>query len=149
MYDELGLIYSEALQEVITRMSGINLQVKSQEKDSCFEEMTGLMILNGKKSGMLFVSAKKDDLVVLCSGIIGVKPAQVTDKDIEDTVCELVNMAAGNAKLRLSGTDFMSELTPPLAIKGRDMVIITKERTHVISGTLSNGEITVKFKVVY
>jgi len=147
--DRLGDIYSEALSEVISTIAGIQLQPESQENDTELGDITGVMILKGTEHGLLYVSARVPDVRILCSHIIGIPAADVTDSDLDDTMCELVNMTAGSAKLRLSDTDYMFKLTQPFVIKGKDVSLVTKSITNVISCTLSNSEITVKLKVVY
>lgn len=147
--DELGSVFADVTAEVVSTISGISLDVLSSESDDDFDEMIGLMNLNGKKSGMLFISAKEADIRVLCSFMMGVPKDEVTKDDVHDALCELVNMTAGNAKLRLSGTDYIFNLSSPFVISGKDMSIITKKRTCVVSQTLGNDAISVKIKVVY
>jgi len=149
MLDELGGIYSEALSEVISTITGIHLEPESQENDNCLGDITGVMILKGKEHGILSVSARVPDVRILCSNIIGIPPEDVTDGDLDDTMCELVNMTAGSAKLRLNDTDYMFKLTQPFVIKGKDVSLVTKSITNVLACTLSNTEISVKLKVVY
>jgi len=149
IYGELGLIYTEALTNVVEKVSGVKLKVVFQDDDDGLEELTGVMSLNGKKSGVLLISANAADLRVLCSCFIGVSLSEVTMGDLEDTVCEFANMTAGNAKLSLSGTDYMFNLAPPFAFKGNNVSIIAKERTHLICRTLSDGVVSVKLKIMY
>ena len=147
--EKLGHIYSGALTEVIATVTGIHLPVESMESENDLGDIIGVMCLNGKKNGILFVSAKEMDVRILCSHFIGMPVGEVTKDDVDDTICELVNMTAGNAKLRLSDTDYMFNLSQPFSLRGRDISIVTKKITHVIAGTLSNGDISVKFKAVY
>ena len=147
--EKLGDIYIEALTEVIATVSGISLNIGSRQTDSSFDDITGVMYLHGKKSGMLFVTAKKPDVKVLCSKMTGVSAADVTDDEIDDTMCELVNMTAGSAKLRLSNSDYMFSLSQPFVIKGNDVSIVTKSVTNVESGTLTGSDISVRLKVIY
>jgi len=149
MFDDLNLVYSEALTEVIATVTGIHLNTESRENDSGFDDVTGVMILKGKKSGLLSVSAKTADVIVLCSNIIGVPEKDVTDDDIDDTMCELVNMTAGSAKQRLSDSEYFFNLTQPFVIKGKDVTIVTKSITNVVACTLGNGDISVKIKAIY
>lgn len=148
-FEQLGAVFSGALTEVILTSTGVSLSVLSQENDYCFEQMLGVMSLNGKKSGMLFITAAESDIRALCSKMIGVTPAEVTNGDIEDTLAEFVNMTAGSAKLRLSDTDFAFMLSPPFVIKGENISIAVKRRTRVISAVLGDGSISVKLKVLY
>jgi len=146
---ELSDIFADVTIDVISTVSGFSLTVQSQEKDKRLEAITGFMNLNGKKGGTLFMSAKESDIRVLCSYMTGAPQAEITEDDIEDAVCELVNMIAGGVKLRLSDTDYMFNITQPFAITGENVSIVTKKRAHVISSTLGNEEISVKLRVVY
>jgi len=147
--DDLGLVYLEAMKEVISTVTGIHLKIGCRESHNDFDDITGVMYLNGKKSGMLFVTAKENDVREFCSKFIGVPIDDVTLDDLDDTMCEFVNMTAGNAKLRLSETDYMFSLLQPFVIKGKDVSIVTKSITHVESGTLTDGNISISFKAVY
>ena len=149
MLERLGLVYLEALMEVIATVTGTHLQIGSRESNKDFGDITGVMYLHGNKDGVLFVTANVDDIRVLCSRFIGVLPDEVTAEDMDDIMCEFVNMTAGNAKLRLGETDYMFSLLQPFVIKGKDVSIVTKSITKVESGTLTNGDISVNFKVIY
>jgi len=146
---KLGLLYSNVLMEVISTVSGFSLDTLSQEWDADFEEMTGVMSLNGKKAGLLFISTKEAHMRVLCSYMIGVPLDEVTDVDVEDSLCELVNIIAGGAKLRLSDTDFVFNLSTPFVVKGQNLSIAAKNKSRFISRVLGNGDLTVKLKVIY
>ena len=146
---DLGSIFSDALTEVISTISSFSVKLLSQEKDNDFEDITGIMSLNGEKIGTFFVSAKELDMRLLCSYMIGVHRAEVTKDDIEDIVCELVNMTAGSVRLRLAGTDYAFDLSQPYVVKGINMSIVTKKKTRLISRTIGNDEISVKLKVIY
>ena len=149
MLEELSLVYLEALTEVIATVTGIHLQPGSRESNKDFGDITGVMYLHGNKSGVLFVTANKDDVRMLCSRFIGVSPKEVLPDDMDDIMCEIVNMTAGNAKLRLGETDYMFSLLQPFVIKGKDVSIVTKSITHIEAGTLTDGEISVSYKVIY
>ena len=146
---ELGNIFIDALLEIVSTVSGISLDVVSKERDLSFDEISGMMNLVGDKSGFLFISSREPDMRLVCANMTGVKQNDVPLTDTEDMVCELVNMTAGSAKLRLSNSEYAFSLTQPIVIKGKDMALISKNRTRVISRVLSNGEVTVKFKIVY
>ena len=148
-YEKVGQIFLGALSEVLATVSGFYLDINSQDTDKSFDEVSGVMYMHGKNSGMLYVTANRADVRVICSHIIGVPVKDVTPEDIDDTMCELVNMTAGNAKLRLSETDFMFSLSQPFVIKGKDVSIVTKKVTHIVSGSLTNGELSVRLKAVY
>jgi len=146
---ELGYIFTDALIEIISTISGFSLNVISQKKDMVFDELTGVMNLNGKKSGLLFISAKELDIRMICAHMTGVLRTEVSETETEDLLCELVNMTAGSAKLRLSNTDFTFALSQPVVLKGESMSLVAKKRTHVVSRVIGNEEVSVKLKVVY
>jgi len=149
MNHSLGLIFSDSLKDVISTVTGFAVEASSQERDIEFGEITGMMSLSGNKTGTLFVSSNEPDMRLLCSYMIGVPPEEVDKDDVYDTLCEIVNMTAGNVKLRLSDTDYAFSLSPPFVIKGDDMSIIAKRRTLIISRTLGNDKFSVKLKVIY
>jgi len=149
IYDQLGSVFSAALSQVVMTSTGVSLSVLSRENDGHFGRLLGVMNLNGKKSGMLFISAEESDLRVLCSKMTGLPPSEVTVEDIEDALGEFVNMTAGSAKLRLSDTGFLFTLSPPFIIEGENMSIAVKRKTHVSSAVLGDGNITVSMKVMY
>ena len=147
--DQLGSIFAGALAEIISTTSGFSLDISSPEDDACFDEMAGVMSLNGKNHGMIFISAGEPAMRVLCSFMTGISKDEVTKDDINDALCELVNMTAGNAKLRFNDADPMFTLSPPFVISGKNMSLITKKRINVISRVLRDGEISLKLKVFF
>jgi len=147
--ENLGYFFADALKEVVLTTSGFSFDILPPENDVAFDEMTGIMSLNGNGSGMVFVSAKEHAIRVLCSFMTGVQRDEVTKDDICDTLCELVNMTAGNAKLRFHDTQYMFSLSPPFVISGENVSMITKKGVHTISRILSDGELSLKLKVVF
>ena len=147
--DKIGDAFADSLIEVIMGTSGFFFEVLSSESDSDFDGTIGLMRLEGEKSGMLFVSAEKTDMKVLCSFMAGVAQDEVTEDDIRDAMCEIVNMTAGGAKLRLGGGDYIFSLSPPFAISGENMSVSAKKRTRVISRTVGDVDMSVKLKIIY
>ncbi|MCL2721364.1 MAG: chemotaxis protein CheX [Treponema sp.] len=152
--NELGLIFCESLTEIVSTFSGFSLDVQNSAgtadgKDNVFYDMTGVMGLNGKKSGVLLISINEKDIRLLCSYMIGVPLEEVTRNDVDDALCELVNMTAGSAKLRLSGSEYVFNLSSSFVLRSHDMYIVAKNKTHIISKVLGNGEISIKLKVVY
>ena len=147
--DKLGQVYLDALTEVVSTVSGISTEAVNRQSDNNFDDVTGVMYLHGKKSGMLFVTANVDDVRIMCSRFTGVPIEDVTLDDMDDTMCEFVNMTAGNAKLRLNDTDYMFSLLQPFVIKGKDVKIVTKTITHIEAGTVTDGNVSISFKAMY
>ena len=147
--DALGSIFTESLIDVISKISGFSLDVLSTGNDPNLDENVALMSLNSIKTGMILISAGEPDMRTICSYMEGVSEAEITNEDIKDVLCELLNMTAGNAKLRLGDTEYMFTLSSPVLIHGNELTISTKKRVNVISRLIGNEEISIKLKVIY
>jgi len=147
--DKLSFIFIDSLKDIISKMAGISFDVLSEEIDSCFEDITGVMTLNGKNHGVLFISANERVMKIISSFMTGIQLNDISKDDLDDAICELVNMTAGNAKLRANNIDQTFTLTPPFVITGENMTINTKKRINVISRVLGNNEISIKLKIVF
>jgi len=147
--DKLGFIFTDALTEVISKMTGFSIDVLSSDADSSFSEIIGVMSLNGKNHGMLFISADEKVARVICSFMTGILEDEITRDDIEDTLCELANMTAGSAKLRTNNTEHTYTLSSPFVINGENISIKSKKRINIISRVLGNKEISIKMKVIF
>ena len=147
--DKIGYIFIDALTEVISKMAGFSINVLSSETDETFEEVTAMMSLNGKNHGMLFISAKEEDMRTICSFMTGMPKNKITMTDIEDNICELANMTAGNAKVRTNNAEQTYDLSPPFVLSGDNLSIKAKNRVNVVSRILGNDEISIKLKVFF
>jgi len=147
--DELSAVFTESFLEVISTSAGIKLDAISSESDTEFCTMTAAICLNGRKPGMLFISANESTAKILCSYMTGVPIEDVTKEDSIDAMCEFANMTAGNAKLRLGNSEFLFTLSPPFILESKEMSITTKKKIHVISTTFGKSDIKIKTKLVY
>ncbi len=147
--DKLGFVFADVTIEIVSTIAGFSLAIASSEQDGGFHEMIGAMQLSGKNSGTLFISASERDLRALCSAMTGAAQGEIETGDMDDALCELVNMVAGNAKLRLGNTAYSFNLTTPFLLKGGDISLTTKRRIPIISSTLSSSELSLKVKVIF
>ncbi len=147
--DKLGFVFADVTTEIVSTVAGFSLVIASSEQDGNFLGMVGAMQLSGKNSGTLFISASESDLRSLCAAMTGVAKSEVETGDMDDALCELVNMVAGNAKLRLGNTAYSFNLTTPFLLKGGDITLATKKRIPIISSTLQSDELTLKVKVIF
>jgi len=145
--DQIGSIFSNVLAEVVSKTTGISLNII--EKDNGLDELIGLVNLNGNNHGMILISAGYATIRTLSASMTGVLRNEVTKDDIHDTLCELVNMTAGNAKLRFNSAEEMYTLSPPFIISGEDMSIISKNRVNLITRCLTGEGITLKLNIVF
>ncbi len=143
----VGALFADALGEVVATVSGASIDMLSDEPDAGFCGVVGCMSLAGSIGGTILLSAEEDDLRVLCSYIAGVPADEVTREEMDDTLCELVNMTAGSVKLRLGvGENFT--LTPPFVLRGAGICLGTKKRTRFVSLRMGNEEVSLRLKVV-
>ena len=149
--DDLSRIFANSLEEVVFTVAGVTLRVLPPEceADEAGKEMIGIMHLNGRNRGMLFISAAEDSIRALCAAMLGIPQHEVAKDDMRDALCELVNMTAGNAKLRLSNTDYTFTLTVPFLISGENMMIFTKKREPILSCVLSDDRVSLGMKMTY
>jgi len=147
--DKISYIFIDALTEVISKMAGVSINVLSSEPDNSFDDVTAMMSLNGKNHGIIFISANKETMSAICSFMTGTPKNEITINDIEDNLCELVNMTAGSAKVRTNNTEQTYDLSPPFIMNGDNLSITTKKRINVISRILGNSEISIKLKVIF
>jgi len=146
---DVGSIFSDALTEITSTVTGLKLSVTSEETDLDFDEISGFMSIYGRKSGFLFVSATEEVFRILCSKMTGMSDDEITRDDAEDIACEIVNMTGGNAKVRLMNTEDAFDITQPIVTTGDKMTLIAKRKTHVISRTLSADAVSLKLKIVF
>ncbi len=147
--DKLGFVFSDVAIEIVSTIAGVSLATASSEQDGSFHEMVGAMQLSGKNSGTLFISAHEHDLRVFCAAMTGTPKDDVSGIDMDDALCELVNMVAGNAKLRLGNTAYSFNLTTPFLLKGKNISLSTKRRIPIIARTLAGKELSLKLKVIF
>jgi len=146
--DDLGFIFSDALIKAVSTVSGIYIDVVSEDRYDDFEEMTGVMFISSKRNLMLFISANESDVKLISSYMTGIPEAEITTEDVEDTLCELVNITASGVKLRVHDEDRRFSISMPFIVKGKDMTISTKHRARVLSQVLGNGEVSLKLMVI-
>ncbi len=145
----LGYTFADIAVEIVSTVAGITLGIVATEPDPDFYELTAAMQLGGKNSGTLFISAKAPDLRSFCASMIGVPISEVTSEEMNDALGELVNMVAGNAKLRLGNTAYSFNLTTPFLLKGAGVSLSTKKRIPIIARTLEGEGLSFKLKVIF
>lgn len=81
-------------------------------------DISGMIEITGTKPGYIAVSFKFETARRLVAGILGQNPEDLGPSDITDGVYEIINMIAGGAKARLSGSSHHFEMTTPVIIDG-------------------------------
>ena len=139
-----GQIFVSAVSHVLRVSTGCSFSLQPDESSPRFSALTGVVCLNGKNKGMLFISLEENVLRHLTSRFTGAPEEEINEADQADVLCEIVNMTAGNAKLQLNETDFYFSFAPPFVIKAQDMTIMIKNRVRLDSFTLSDGDREIK-----
>jgi len=147
--DQISQIFADAMIDVLSTSTGLDFIVSDDGSDSSLDDLVSFLSLYGENNGMLFASASDSTARTLCAQMTGSKVADVDTSDIEDALCELTNMAAGNAKLRFNNANTVYTLSPLFAIRGREMTLMTKKRVNLVSKTLKCDNISVILKVVF
>jgi len=145
----IGSIFADALAEVVATTTGFSFDTVQPESGSGFDELIGFIGLNGNNQGIVFISASESTMRIICSYMTGISENELKINDLEDGLCELVNMTAGSAKLRFNSTDQTYTLSPPFLLHGRDINISTKKRVQFNSWYLGNENISLKLKLVF
>ena len=147
--DWIGKIFSDSLIEVMSKTTSFSLTARPEPRDGKMYDNVGAMTLNSRKSGAVFISADEADMRVVCSYMTGAAKDEVTPEDELDALCEIVNMTAGNAKVRIDDPEYKYSLTPPFVISGKSLSITTKKRSQVVSMILSCEEISFKLMILF
>ena len=147
--DELAAVFVDAFADVISTSTGVSLDILSSGNDTDFYELTGVINLNSNVQGMLFISVSHATAQALCASMTGVTKDEVSKDDYIDALCEIANMTAGNAKLRLGNSGYLFSISSPFVIEGNQKSIFTKKKVHVISASFDKDELSAKMKIVY
>jgi len=154
----LNSVYTEAIMDVISALAGIELKESNDLLDlhiskssETIHYVMGLMFLKGQHHAVLGITASFHTMRILCSYMLGVSLVKVSYDDVQDAICELVNMTAGSVKTRLRDTEYEALLTTPFAITGVDLNLYIKERVAQIESILLDEETDIRLhlQVIY
>ena len=147
--DQVGAIFTDATAEVFAASTGLDFKVFPCECDIKLDDMVSFLTLFGENNGMLFISASETVSRTLCANMTGAKASEVLVDDINDALCELANMVAGNAKLRFNNAGSVYSLSPLFLIRGKDMSLQSKKRVAIFTKHLTCGDLSILLKVVF
>jgi len=145
---QLEELFAKALKDVVAIVAGMSFERAYTVNESLGDELVGMMSLQGQKVSLLAITCSLQGVRLLCSHMLGVHEDEITDRDMGDAICELVNMTAGSVKARLRETAYEYTLTTPFAMKGKGLQFIVKDRVSVVQVVLSSGEIELKLKMI-
>lgn len=147
LQDKIGVLFTDALIEIVSKVAGYALDMISSDPDSSFDDIVSFIHIGGAVSGTVFLSGSESVMRLLCAHMVGLPQNEITREDIDDALSELANMTAGNVKLRMGAA--MQTLSMPCVMSGRDMKITTKKRVALLCRSLGNTEIRIKLKVMF
>jgi len=146
---QVGQIFTDAMINVLSTSTGLDFTVTSEEADIALNDMVSFLSLYGENNGMLFISASEKVSLTLCAQMTGTKASEIIKSDVDDALCELTNMVAGNAKLRFNNAGTVYTLSPLFLVRGSSMTITSKKRVTLVSRTLVCDKMSIKLKVVF
>jgi CheY-specific phosphatase CheX len=125
---QLFNILKESVEEIFLTMAGLKISYKEVKEVNGFSitgDITGLMFLESDQSGMIACSVSYDFARTVATGMTGIKECDVTDKQANDIMAEIINMICG--RIKSQGLDEKSfSLTPPLSISGNGHTVLWK-----------------------
>lgn len=147
-----GNCFSDAVTEVIN--TAANLELHEINADSiCHGKYTGIvsgvMLLTGERNAVLSLTISQYEAAALVSYMTGNLPEELGKEEICDGIAELVNMTAGRAKVKLKGTEYHFNITPPFSILGRDYSTVYKSGIPRIHKKFAAGDMVISLEVAY
>ncbi|RQD70314.1 MAG: chemotaxis protein CheX [Tindallia sp. MSAO_Bac2] len=151
--------FSIAVSEVMGTMTGFEMEedetYSDSENDSCDPtgsepcEISGAMVLLGKKNGMATVTMTRMTASVLVSYMTGIPYYELEDSDLFDGVAEMMNLMAGRAKALLRETEYYFEISPPFTIVGINHHIVHKKQAQLIQKRFVSNDLSFILKVFH
>jgi chemotaxis protein CheX len=119
-FQHFSEVLHSAVQEVFSKMVGIELTVPEGKPAPAVMDVTGIVGLAGKLCGVLTVRCTAQTGAIIASQMLGIPVAEAGEQ-AGDAIGEISNMVAGNfkAKLLLALED-QCLLSVPTVITGRD-----------------------------
>ncbi len=115
--------FIDSVCEMMSTMAGMDVTPGAMHlKDGCSMpgDISGVMDVSGACRGFVAVCFKMETAADIVAALLGQDREDLTPADVADGVYEAVNMIAGGAKAKLSGTPYHFEMSTPLVILGRE-----------------------------
>lgn len=151
--------FSIAVSEVMGTMTGFEMEEDmayyQSEEDSCDPsgihpcEISGAMVLLGKKNGMATVTMTRTTASILVSYMTGIPYYELECSDLFDGVAEMMNLMAGRAKALLRDTEYHFEISPPFTIVGKNHYIVHKKQAKLMRKRFISNDLSFILKVFH
>lgn len=142
--------FVEGLSDAVEKMTGFAVdQIGKGDLEANSIELSGAMILSGQRNALLMVSVSRKTASNLISYMVGVDAGDLTEDELSDGISELVNMAAGIAKMKMakSGIDF--NLSSPFAIAGDNIRVIVKRHIERYEYAIGCEDVVLSIGIFY
>lgn len=120
-----------AAQEVFQLMLSSQLSNSSSVPPSDPSDVTSMVGLAGKLSGVMSVRCQSNAATLIASKMLGIKLEDVKD-EISDAMGEICNLVAGNFKNKIPGLSDGCMLSPPTVITGNDYMVHSQAHSKAI-----------------
>lgn len=106
---------AHAVKKTFQTMLSLKLEAVEPEKVTTFSgnQVIGCVNFSGKANGGVYLRFKKESAKTFAGTVLGMKPEELDDDMVNDTIGELVNMVTGNFKSNLCDAGLNCTLTPP------------------------------------
>jgi len=149
--------FTVAVSEVMGTMTGFEMEEDEafftpdeesfdpKETQPC--EISGAMVLLGKKNCMATVTMTRTTASMLVSYMTGIPYYELKNGDLFDGVAEMMNLMAGRAKALLSDSEYHFDISPPFTIVGENHYIVHKKQAKLIQKRFVSNELSFILKV--
>ncbi|MBF0245350.1 MAG: chemotaxis protein CheX [Planctomycetes bacterium] len=94
-------------------------------------DISGIMGLTGEVDGSIVVTFAAETACKVVGSMLGVKFDSIND-EVKDGIQEVVNLIAGQAKAKLSGTKFHFKISIPTCVTGKNHEITRAKGVPII-----------------
>ncbi|HEY9061073.1 MAG TPA: chemotaxis protein CheX [Pseudobacteroides sp.] len=142
--------FVEGLSEAVGKMTGFSVdQIGKDDSRLKTIELSGAMILSGQRNALLMVSVSRKTASNLISYMVGVDAGDLTEDELSDGISELVNMAAGIAKIKMAEGGIEFNLSSPFAITGDNIRVTVKRHIERYEYTIGCEDVVLSIGIFY
>ncbi|KNY29553.1 chemotaxis protein CheX [Pseudobacteroides cellulosolvens] len=141
--------FVEALCEAVEKMTGFCVCETSKDCEIKSTDISGAMILSGERNALFVVSVSRKTALNLISFMVGEDADHLSEEELSDGISELVNMAAGIAKIKLLDSDKKFNLSSPFAVTGDNIRITVKKHIERYEYTIGCEDVVLGIGIFY
>jgi CheY-specific phosphatase CheX len=141
--------FLQGVTESVNTMAGFSLQEAKEASDQDLNEIMSSMLVTGERNALLSISTSKGSASILTAYMTGSDIDQIDEGALTDGICELVNMAAGFIKAKLSEHEKVLALSSPFSYLGSGSKIIIKRYVKRFEHLLISDQVQLKVHIYF